>query len=122
MKKLLYLLLVIPLLFSASCSDESDNHKEDNSLLLGSWSELFERELFELVFYDDNTGVMNVYVENRKDDTEDFTYTFDKEKMQMLLIFNDEPELPILYDVKISKGLLILDCISGDFEDFKLHR
>ena len=51
-----------------------------------------------------------------------FTYSFDKNTMKLVIVFDSDPEPPIVYDVKVSEGWLKLDCVSGDFEDFSMYR
>lgn len=51
-----------------------------------------------------------------------FTYSFDKNTMRLVIVFDSDPEPPIVYDVKASEGWLKLDCISGDFEDFSMYK
>lgn len=50
------------------------------------------------------------------------TYSFDKNTMRLVIVFDSDPEPPIVYDVKASEGWLKLDCISGDFEDFSMYK
>lgn len=42
--------------------------------------------------------------------------------MRLVIVFDSDPEPPIVYDVKASEGWLKLDCISGDFEDFSMYK
>ena len=109
-----------------SCSDDNDsdsNNNGDNSVLLGSWGEdMGGGEFFEFTFYSDNTGVMNVYKKNGGKDPDPFAYTFDKDNMRLTIIFDSDPEPPVVYDVKVSKGLLKLNCVSGDFDKFTLYK
>lgn len=120
-KQIPYLLLTLSLLFVSSCNDKDENNSNSNDILVGSWGEQFEYEFFELIFYSDNTGIMNVYCNGGKN-PDPFSYSFDKGKMRLTIIFDSDPEPPIVYDVKISEGRLELDCVSGDFEDFSMYR
>lgn len=110
-------------LLTLSCSDDESNNR-DNSLLLGTWSEKYSSfEYFEFTFNRDNTGLMNVYYNESKGESPDpFTYTFNKEEMKLTIIFDSDPEPPVVYNVKISEGILKLDCVSGDFDDFILYK
>ena len=73
--------------------------------------------------YNDDTGVMTVYYnEGKKKSPDPFTYSFDKNTMRLVIVFDSDPEPPIVYDVKVSEGWLKLDCISGDFEDFSMYK
>ena len=118
MKQVLHILLTLLLLFTFSCNDDNVNN-DNNSILIGSWGEQF----FELTFYNDDTGVMTVYYnEGKKKSPDPFTYSFDKNTMRLVIVFDSDPEPPIVYDVKASEGWLKLDCISGDFEDFSMYK
>ena len=118
MKQVLHILLTLLLLFTFSCNDDNVNN-DNNSILIGSWGEQF----FELTFYNDDTGVMTVYYnEGKKKSPDPFTYSFDKNTMRLVIVFDSDPEPPIVYDVKVSEGWLKLDCISGDFEDFSMYK
>jgi hypothetical protein len=99
-------------------------NNDNNSILIGSWGEQFPAdEFFELTFYNDDTGVMTVYYnEGKKKSPDPFTYSFDKNTMRLVIVFDSDPEPPIVYDVKASEGWLKLDCISGDFEDFSMYK
>lgn len=123
MKQVLHILLTLLLLFTFSCNDDNVNN-DNNSILIGSWGEQFPAdEFFELTFYNDNTGVMTVYYnEGKKKSPDPFTYSFDKNTMKLVIVFDSDPEPPIVYDVKVSEGWLKLDCISGDFEDFSMYK
>ena len=118
MKQVLHILLTLLLLFTFSCNDDNVNN-DNNSILIGSWGEQFPAdEFFELTFYNDDTGVMTVYYnEGKKKSPDPFTYSFDKNTMKLVIVFDSDPEPPIVYDVKVSEGWLKLDCVSGDFED-----
>ena len=123
MKQVLHILLTLLLLFTFSCND--DNVNNDNiSILIVSWGEQFPAdEFFELTFYNDDTGVMTVYYnEGKKKSPDPFTYSFDKNTMRLVIVFDSDPEPPIVYDVKVSEGWLKLYCISGDFEDFSMYK
>lgn len=73
--------------------------------------------------YNDDTGVMTVYYnEGKKKSPDPFTYSFDKNTMRLAIVFDSDPEPPIVYDVKASEGWPKLDCISGDFEDFSMYK
>ena len=110
MKQVLHILLTLLLLFTFSCNDDNVNN-DNNSILIGSWGEQFPAdEFFELTFYNDDTGVMTVY------------YNEGKNTMRLVIVFDSDPEPPIVYDVKASEGWLKLDCISGDFEDFSMYK
>lgn len=108
----------------SSCDDDDNNGNKDNSVLIGTWGEqLPEDEYFEFTFYSDNTGVMTVYYnEGKGQDPDPFAYTFDKNEMKLTIIFENDPEPPVVYKVKVSEGILKLDCISGDFDDFTLRK
>lgn len=123
MKQVLHILLTLLLLFTFSCNDDNVNN-DNNSILIGSWGEQFlADEFFELTFYNDDTGVMTVYYnEGKKKSPDPFTYSFDKNTMRLVIVFDSDPEPPIVYDVKVSEGWLKLDCISGDFEDFSMYK
>lgn len=123
MKQVLHILLTLLLLFTFSCNDDNVNN-DNNSILIGSWGEQFPAdEFFELTFYHDDTGVMTVYYnEGKKKSPDPFTYSFDKNTMKLVIVFDSGPEPPIVYDVKVSEGWLKLDCISGDFEDFSMYK
>lgn len=122
-KQISYLLLTLSLLFVSSCNDKDENNSNSNDILVGSWGEQFENEFFELTFYNDDTGVMTVYYnEGKKKSPDPFTYSFDKNTMRLVIVFDSDPEPPIVYDVKVSEGWLKLDCISGDFEDFSMYK
>ena len=123
MKQVLHILLTLLLLFTFSCNDDNVNN-DNNSILIGSWGEQFPAdEFFELTFYNDDTGVMTVYYnEDKKKSPDPFTYSFDKNTMRLVIVFDSDPEPPIVYDVKVSEGWLKLDCISGDFEDFSMYK
>ena len=123
MKQVLHILLTLLLLFTFSCNDDNVNN-DNNSILIGSWGEQFPAdEFFELTFYNDDTGVMTVYYnEGKKKSPDPFTYSFDKNTMKLVIVFDSDPEPPIVYDVKVSEGWLKLDCISGDFEDFSMYK
>ncbi len=123
MKQVLHILLTLLLLFTFSCNDDNVNN-DNNSILIGSWGEQFSAdEFFELTFYNDDTGVMTVYYnEGKKKSPDPFTYSFDKNTMRLVIVFDSDPEPPIVYDVKVSEGWLKLDCISGDFEDFSMYK
>lgn len=124
MKQVLHILLTLLLLFTFSCNDDNVNN-DNNSILIGSWwGEQFPAdEFFELTFYNDDTGVMTVYYnEGKKKSPDPFTYSFDKNTMRLVIVFDSDPEPPIVYDVKVSEGWLKLDCISGDFEDFSMYK
>lgn len=123
MKQVLHILLTLLLLFTFSCNDDNVNN-DNNSILIGSWGEQFPAdEFFELTFYNYDTGVMTVYYnEGKKKSPDPFTYSFDKNTMKLVIVFDSDPEPPIVYDVKVSEGWLKLDCISGDFEDFSMYK
>ena len=123
MKQVLHILLTLLLLFTFSCNDDNVNN-DNNSILICSWGEQFHAdEFFELTFYNDDTGVMTVYYnEGKKKSPDPFTYSFDKNTMKLVIVFDSDPEPPIVYDVKVSEGWLKLDCVSGDFEDFSMYR
>lgn len=114
-------------LFSFSCSDDDkpgENPDVNNNALLGSWGEQFPNdEFFEFTFYRDNMGTMIVYSKNGYEKSVDpFTYTFDSDAQRLTIVLENDPEPPIVYAVKVSEGVLKLDCISGDFDDFELLR
>ena len=118
------LLLFLSLTFlTLSCSDD-ENGTKNNSVLIGTWSENYSSsEYFEFTFYSDNSGLMNVYYNEGKGESPDpFTYTFDKDNMRLTIIFDSDPEPPVVYNVKVSKGVLKLNCVSGDFDNFTLDR
>lgn len=118
------LLLFLSLTFlTLSCSDD-ENGTKNNSVLIGTWSENYSSsEYFEFTFYSDNSGLMNVYYNEGKGESPDpFTYTFDKDNMRLTIIFDSDPEPPVVYDVKVSKGVLKLNCVSGDFDNFTLYK
>ena len=123
MKQLLYILFTLSFLITFSCSNDDINN-DSNNILVGSWGEQFpEDEFFELTFHKDYTGVMTVYYNNGKGkSTDPFTYSFDKNTMKLTIVFDEDPEPPIIYNVTISDNRLELDCISGDFEDFSMTR
>ena len=123
MKQVLHILLTLLLLFTFSCNDDNVNN-DNNSILIGSWGEQFPGgEFFGLKFYNDDTGVMSVYYnEGKKKSPDPFTYFFDKNTMRLVIVFDSDPEPPIVYDVKVSEGWLKLYCISGDFEDFSMYK
>lgn len=106
-----------------SCSDD-ENGTKNNSVLIGTWSENYSSsEYFEFTFYSDNSGLMNVYYNEGKGESPDpFTYTFDKDNMRLTIIFDSDPEPPVVYNVKVSKGVLKLNCVSGDFDNFTLYK
>ena len=97
---------------------------KNNSVLIGTWSENYSSsEYFEFTFYSDNSGLMNVYYNEGKGESPDpFTYTFDKDNMRLTIIFDSDPEPPVVYNVKVSKGVLKLNCVSGDFDNFTLYK
>ena len=118
------LLLFLSLTFlTLSCSDD-ENGTKNNSVLIGTWSENYSSsEYFEFTFYCDNSGLMNVYYNEGKGESPDpFTYTFDKDNMRLTIIFDSDPEPPVVYNVKVSKGVLKLNCVSGDFDNFTLYK
>lgn len=118
------LLLFLSLTFlTLSCSDD-ENGTKNNSVLIGTWSENYSSsEYFEFTFYSDNSGLMNVYYNEGKGESPDpFTYTFDKDNMRLMIIFDSDPEPPVVYDVEVSKGVLKLNCVSGDFDNFTLYK
>lgn len=118
------LLLFLSLTFlTLSCSDD-ENGTKNNSVLIGTWSENYSSsEYFEFTFYSDNSGLMNVYYNESKGESPDpFTYTFDKDNMRLTIIFDSDPEPPVVYNVKVSKGVLKLNCVSGDFDNFTLYK
>ena len=107
------LLLFLSLTFlTLSCSDD-ENGTKNNSVLIGTWSENYSSsEYFEFTFYSDNSGLMNVYYNEGKGESPDpFTYTFDKDNMRLTIIFDSDPEPPVVYNVKVSKGVLKLNCL-----------
>ena len=99
MKQVLHILLTLLLLFTFSCNDDNVNN-DNNSILIGSWGEQFPAdEFFELTFYNDDTGVMTVYYnEGKKKSPDPFTYSFDKNTMRLVIVFDSDPEPPIVYD------------------------
>lgn len=118
------LLLFLSLTFlTLSCSDD-ENGTKNNSVLIGTWSKNYSSsEYFEFTFYSDNSGLMNVYYNEGKGESPDpFTYTFDKDNMRLTIIFDSDPEPPVVYNVKVSKGVLKLNCVSGDFDNFTLYK
>ena len=118
------LLLFLSLTFlTLSCSDD-ENGTKNNSVLIGTWSENYSSsEYFEFTFYSDNSGLMNVYYNEGKGESPDpFTYTFDKDNMRLTIIFDSDPEPPVVYNVKVSKGVLKLNCVSCDFDNFTLYK
>ena len=118
------LLLFLSLTFlTLSCSDD-ENGTKNNSVLIGTWSENYSSsEYFEFTFYSDNSGLMNVYYNEGKGESPDpFTYTFDKDNMRLTIIFDSDPEPPVVYNVKVSKGVLKLNCVSGDFDNLTLYK
>ena len=118
------LLLFLSLTFlTLSCSDD-ENGTKNNSVLIGTWSENYSSsEYFEFTFYSDNSGLMNVYYNEGKGESPDpFTYTFDKDNMRLTIIFDSDPEPPVVYNVKVSKGVLKLNCVPGDFDNFTLYK
>ena len=118
------LLLFLSLTFlTLSCSDD-ENGTKNNGVLIGTWSENYSSsEYFEFTFYSDNSGLMNVYYNEGKGESPDpFTYTFDKDNMRLTIIFDSDPEPPVVYNVKVSKGVLKLNCVSGDFDNFTLYK
>ena len=118
------LLLFLSLTFlTLSCSYD-ENGTKNNSVLIGTWSENYSSsEYFEFTFYSDNSGLMNVYYNEGKGESPDpFTYTFDKDNMRLTIIFDSDPEPPVVYNVKVSKGVLKLNCVSGDFDNFTLYK
>lgn len=118
------LLLFLSLTFlTLSCSDDGNGTK-NNSVLIGTWSENYSSsEYFEFTFYSDNSGIMTVYFNDGKGESPDpFEYTFDKDKMRLTIMFDSDPEPPVVYDIEVSGGVLKLDCVSGDFDDFTLYK
>ena len=118
------LLFFLSLTFlTLSCSNNESNNS-DNSILLGIWSEKHSSsEYFEFTFNSDNTGLMNVYYNEGKGESPDpFTYTFDKGNMRLTIIFDSDPEPPVVYNVEVSKDVLKLNCMSGDFDNFTLYK
>ena len=91
MKQVLHILLTLLLLFTFSCNDDNVNN-DNNSILIGSWGEQFPAdEFFELTFYNDDTGVMTVYYnEGKKKSPDPFTYSFDKNTMKLVIVFDSD--------------------------------
>ena len=118
------LLLFLSLTFlTLSCSDD-ENGTKNNSVLIGTWSENYSSsEYFEFTFYSDNSGLMNVYYNEGKGESPDpFTYTFDKDNMRLTIIFDSDPEPPVVYNVKVSKGVHIPEhtrSLSGSLLGYK---
>lgn len=122
MKQLIKLFFVFTILSLFVGCDKNDN--QDNEIILGTWAQQPSNEWFKLTFLENNTGFMNVYSQNgtHLESSDKFTYTFDKTEMRMTVIFEDYPDPHIVYDVKMLDNMLILNCISGDFDDFTLYK
>lgn len=115
------LLLILVISLFAGC-DKNDN--QDNEIILGTWAEQPSNEWFKLTFLENNIGFMNVYSQNgtHLETSDKFIYAFDKTEMSLTIIFEDYPGSRIIYDVKMTDNMLILNCISGDFDDFSLYK
>ena len=115
------LLLILVISLFAGC-DKNDN--QDNEIILGTWAQQPSNEWFKFTFLEDNIGFMNVYSQNgtHLETSDKFIYAFDKTEMSLTIIFEDYPGSRIIYDVKMTDNMLILNCISGNFDDFSLYK
>lgn len=115
------LLLILVISLFAGC-DKNDN--QDNEIILGTWAQQPSNEWFKFTFLEDNIGFMNVYSQNgtHLETSDKFIYAFDKTEMSLTIIFEDSPGSRIVYDVKILDNTLVLNCISGGFDDFELYK
>ena len=123
MKRLIKLFFVFTI-FSLFVTGCDKNDSSENDIILGTWAEQPSNEWFKFTFLEDNTGFMNVYSKNGTflETSDMFKYIFDKAKMSLIIIFEDDPGSRIVYDVKTLDNTLILNCISGDFDDFSLYK
>lgn len=120
--RLLYTLFIFSILFMSACSKDTDKENNDNSLLVGVWSEEYNnREYFEFVFYDDDTGEeICCWGNGEHRDAEDpFTYSFDKKNMKLTIIYD---ESTVIYDVKMSGDRLKLTDPTGQWDDWVLYK
>lgn len=114
MKYLINILLTLTVisLFTSCDKDDSEN---DNDPLIGTWSQAPDKyETFVFTFFDDNTAIY--FLEQESSHTSSFTYSFDKDKMEMITDIVDfeytEGHLNFVgyrvYKVKLSENMLIL--------------
>ena len=115
------LLLILVISLFAGC-DKNDN--QDNEIILGTCAQQPSNEWFKFTFLEDNIDFMNVYSQNgtHLETSDKFIYAFDKTEMSLTIIFEDSPGSRIVYDVKILDNTLVLNCISGGFDDFELYK
>lgn len=127
MRQLINILLIVTVisLFASCDKDDSEN---DNDLLIGTWSQKPDKyETFVFTFFDDNTAIY--FLEQESNHTSSFTYSFDKDKMEMT---TDIPDYEYVeghfnfigyrvYKVKLSEKMLILDDKKGG-DTFVLFR
>lgn len=116
MKQLLCLLLALPLVLLAACSDDEKGSVSGDNPLVGIWTEGYESgkiDYQEWLFNEDFTGIQYVFenwdnhiVGNGSPDP--FTYVFDEDDMLLYVYFNDHPESYQLYDVNLSGDRLEL--------------
>ena len=127
MRQLINILLIVTVisLFASCNKDDSEN---DNDLLIGTWSEKPDKyETFVFTFFDDNTAIY--FLEQESSHTSSFTYSFDRDKMEMTTDIADyeyvgHEEIFIGYrffTVKLSENKLILINKRSD-ETFVLFR
>lgn len=117
MKQLVYLLLALPLLLLAACSDdEGKGSMGNNNPLVGIWTEAYDPDKIdfqEWLFNEDLTGIQYIFEDwdNHivgRGYPDPFTYVFDEEDMLVYVYFNDHPESYQLYDVNLSGDRLEL--------------
>lgn len=89
-------------------------------VLLGSVCAYSQNKMVEAIHLKNGSVIKGVIIEQIPD--KQITYSFDKNTMRLVIVFDSDPEPPIVYDVKVSEGWLKLDCISGDFEDFSMYK
>lgn len=118
MKQLLCLLLALPLVLLAACSDDEGKRAMGRNPLVGIWTERGNSDwIYEFTFNNDLTGVRTIYSEYSSPYDYEFTYVFDEERMMLYITFYDSPDFVLEYEVYIDGDRLDLIGLTQDYED-----
>lgn len=105
MKKILFLLAILPMIVFTACSDDDKDLNEYETQLVGTWQEVTEyaREVFNVEFKSDKTGYQ--WAENNgeidRDGKEYFIWSATKDKISITLDENGSASFS--YAIKGSK-------------------
>lgn len=100
MKKILFLLAILPMIVFTACSDDDKDLNEYETQLVGTWQEVTEyaREVFNVEFKSDKTGYQ--WAENNgeidRDGKEYFIWSATKDKISITLDENGSASLVML--------------------------